>query len=166
VRRREVVVAAAGAAVLARPAVARAQAAIEADVLTRALRLELTTMFAYDTIGIAGVLDGAAARRLRRLRGHEAEHAAALARALADLGSPQPPPPRDVTQVEVPEIRAGLDGLSGRDDALALLVSIERLSVAAQRAALARLRDVRHIQLAATILAAEAAHLVAWRTVR
>ncbi|HEV2785963.1 MAG TPA: ferritin-like domain-containing protein, partial [Solirubrobacteraceae bacterium] len=155
----------AGALTLARPAVAAAQAAHEADVLTRALRLEHTGLFAYDAVLAEGVLRGADDERARVLRGHEAEHAKVLAAALEGLSWPLPRPPRRVEDVEVPQVRVALDELRDRDGAVALLVELERLSLAAYRAGIARLRDARHIQLAATILAAEATHLVAWRTV-
>ena len=164
-RRRDVVLAAAGAAVLVRPAAASAQVQREADVLTRALRFEHNGVLAYDAVDAAGVLHGAARSRLRRLRAHEAEHAAAIAEALDDLGWPVPAPPAGVEEVEIPQIRTELDALRDRDSALALLVGVERLSLDVHRAGIAALRDMRHIQLVATILAAEATHLVAWRTV-
>ena len=163
-RRRDVVVAA-GALALARPAVAAAQIGREADALTRALRLEHATVFAYDAVDAAGALRGDAALLLRRLRGHEAEHAEALARALTDIAWPLPRPPDTAEEVDVPQIRAALGGLGDRAGALAFLREIERLSVGAHRAALGRLRDGRHLQLVATILAAEATHQVAWRAV-
>ncbi len=164
-RRRELVLAGAGAALLAVPARAAAQAAREADALTRALVVEHTAVFAYDRVKDAGVLRPREAALARRLRAHEAEHAAALAGALGDLGWPLPAPPDAVEDVELPQVRAGLDALRDRDGAHALLTAVERLSLDAHRAAIARLRDARHIQLAATILAAEASHLVAWRAV-
>ena len=44
--------------------------------------------------------------------------------------------------------------------------AIEALGLDVYAAAIGALRDARHIQLAATILAAEASHGVAWRAVR
>jgi ferritin-like protein len=159
-----VLLAAAGAASLVRPGAAAAQGSREADVLTRALRLEHVTVFAYDAIASAAVLTGARADRLRRLRGHEAAHAAALGKALAALGAPRPTAPRALGDVDVPQVHAALAALHDGDDALALLVELERLAVEAYRAALDGLRDAAHLQLVATILAAEASHLVAWRS--
>ena len=164
-RRRDLVVAAAGAAVLARPAAAVAQAQREADALTRALELEHTTVFAYDRIADARALPGAAGADLRRLRAHEAEHAEAVAKALGDLGYPLPKPPDVVEEVAIPQVRSALEALDSRAAALALLTDLERLSLDAYEAAVGRLRDARHIQLAATILATEATHLVLWRAV-
>lgn len=163
--RRQTLLAATATALAARPARAVAQAALEADVLSRAVRLELTSLFAYDRVVASGLLRPREQRRAERLLGHEAEHARALAVALRDLGGAVPDQPRTLDDVEVPAIRAGLDRLDDRGAALAVLVEVERLSTQAHQAAIGRLRDARHIQLAATILAAEAAHLVAWRTV-
>jgi len=165
VRRREVVAAAAGAALLARPAAARAQDRREAGVLSLALRVENTSVFACDAVAEAGVLHGAAARRLDRVRDHEAAHAEAIAAALRAIQAPLPAPPRALGEVEIPQVRAGLDALDGPDDAIALLIEVERLSLEAHRAGIARLREVRHVHLLATILAAEATHLVAWGAV-
>jgi rubrerythrin len=165
VRRRELGAAAAGAALLARPARAAAQADREAAALVDVLRLEHAAVLAYDEVEGAGVLRAPERRLAARLRGHEALHAAALARALRDLGWPPPEPPRSLDRVEVPELRAALGGPRDRDDAVGLLLDLERLSLETYGAAIARLRDARHLQLAATILAAEATHLVSWRTV-
>ena len=163
--RRGLFVVAGGLGVALRPAVAVAQAAREADALTSALRLEHVSVFAYDAVVASGLLRGDELRMARRLRGHEASHAEAFAKALGDLGWPLPRPPDRLDQVEVPLVRSGLDSLAGRDDALALLSRLEALSLDVHRAALVRLRDGRFIQLAATVLAAEAQHEVAWRAV-
>jgi rubrerythrin len=165
VTRRELVAAAAGGALLARPARAAAQVAREADTLTGALELEHATVLAYDRVAAAGVLRGPQRRVAARLRDHEARHADALGRALRELGRRPPAPPRAPAEVEIPAVRAALDALRDRDDALRLLADLERVSLDAYRTAMGRLRDARHLQLAATILAAEAAHLVSWRTV-
>ena len=62
--------------------------------------------------------------------------------------------------MEIPQLRAASTALGGRDSALALLVEIERRGRSrAHRAAIDALRDARHIQLVATILATEATHL-------
>ncbi|HEX2084349.1 MAG TPA: ferritin-like domain-containing protein, partial [Solirubrobacteraceae bacterium] len=147
---------------LARPAAAAAQAAREADALTQALRHEHVGVFAYDAVLAADVLRADEQRRAERIRGHEAQHAEALAKALGELGWPLPPAPGRAEHVEVPEVRAAVDALRDRRDALALLARVEQLASDVHRAAIARLRDGRHIQLAATILAAEASHLVVW----
>lgn len=152
--------------VLARPAAAVAQVGREAEILTGALRIEHVTVFAYDAVLRSGLLAGEALALARRLRGHESEHAAAFARALGDIGFALPDPPERVADVEVPAVRSGLSALDDRAAALTLLADLERLSLDAHRAALTRLRDGRFLQLTATVLAAEAQHAVAWRTVR
>ena len=151
--------AAAGAALL-RPSPALAQAAREAGALTNLLRIELVAVFAYDEA--LRRLGGEAARLARSLREHEAAHAEALSEALTAMHWPLPRSPEAVDEVELPSVRVALDG----DDAAAGLVEVARLSEQAYRLAIGRLREAGHIQLAATILGAEAAHLVAWRAVR
>ena len=160
-RRRELV-ATAGALALLRPAVAAAQAAREAEALSDLLRIEHTSVFAYDHVLGAELLGGEQERLARTLRDHEARHADALAKALSDMRWPLPDPPDRLERVEVPQVRAALEG----DDPRAALSAVERLSEEVYRLALGRLRSGPHIQLAATILAAEASHLVAWRAVR
>ena len=164
-RRRDVLVAAAGAGVLARPALARAQDSPDADVLARSLHVEHTSMFVYDAVAAANVLDGEASERLRRLRDHEKVHASALVRAVSKLGGPLPAFPRGAAEVQLPQIRAGLDALDEARDATDLLIELERVSLDAHRAGIARLRETQHLQLLATILATDATHLAAWRAV-
>ena len=160
-RRRELFVAA-GAVALVRPAVAVAQVAREAEALSDLLRVEHTSVFAYDHVLGADVLSGGQERLARALRAHEARHAAALAKLLSNMGWQLPTPPDRLERVEIPEVRAALEG----DDPREALTVVERLSEAVYRLGLGRLRSGPNIQLAATILAAEASHLVAWRTVR
>jgi hypothetical protein len=160
-RRRHFLLAGAALAV-ARPATAAAQAEREAGALTNLLRVEHTSVFAYDHVLARGGLERVEEGLARRLRAHEAAHAEALAKALGEMHWPLPRPPGDIEQVEIPQIRAALD----TDGPRAALVAVERLSDEVYRLAIGRLREAKHIQLAATILAAEASHLVAWRAVR
>ena len=145
-----------------RPATAAAQAAQEADALGSLLRVEHTGVFAYDHVIASGGLRRGGERLAGTLRDHEARHVAALEKSLRDLGWPLPEPPDGLEAVEIPQVRAALD----RDPSRAALVTVEQLSDQVYRLALGRLRNGPHIQLAATILAAEASHLVAWRAVR
>lgn len=158
-RRRDLVAAGAGAVALVRPATAAAQAAREAETLTSLLRVEDTSVFAYDYATPS--LPLRAQRLARGLRAHEAAHREALANALAAMHWPLPRAPAALAQVEIPQVRAALEDGEPRS----ALIEVERLSEQVYRLGIARLREAKHIQLAATILAAEAAHLVAWRTV-
>jgi hypothetical protein len=162
VRRRRLIAGALGGWALARPALAAAQAARESGALTNLLRLEHTSVFAYDHVLASGALDRAQERLLRTLRAHEAEHAEALAKALTARGWPLPKPPDALEQVEIPQVRATLDA----GDPQAAVAEVEALSDQVYRLAIGRLREAPHIQLVATILATEATHLVAWRAVR
>ncbi|HEX8083511.1 MAG TPA: ferritin-like domain-containing protein [Solirubrobacteraceae bacterium] len=164
--RRAFLASGAAAALLARPSPAAAQAGGDQDVLTRALRFEQTTLFAYDEVGRSRLLGRGAGARFAHLRAHESSHVAALAKTLAGRGWTAPPPPARVDDVEVPQIRAAIDGLRDRSAALSLLREVEELSIEVHRAALAALREPQHIQLVARLLAAESTHLVAWRAVR
>jgi Ferritin-like domain len=152
----------AAALALLRPAAAAAQAAREAEALGALLRVEHTSVFAYEHVLRGGTLRGAQARLAGTLRAHEARHAAALEKALRDMGWPLPKPPDRLERVEVPQVRLALEG----DDPRGALTELERLSDEVYRLGLGRLRSGPHVQLAATILAAEATHRVAWRTVR
>ena len=160
-RRRELLVTGAAVCVAARPGVAAAQAAREAEALSRLLRVEHTSVFAYDHVLGMERLSGARERLARALRAHEARHAEALAKALSDMRWPLPDPPAGLDAVEIPQVRAALEG----DDPGAAIATVEEVSEEVYRLALGRLRSGPNIQLAATILAAEASHLVAWRAV-
>src|SRR4051812_16596678 len=61
------------------------QAQGDAAVLNAALELEHTAIAAYE-VGV-GLLKGSARQQGREFLAHEREHAAALARAISDLGS-------------------------------------------------------------------------------
>ena len=164
-RRRELILAAAAgtAATLAGPGRAAAQLVQEAGALDRAARLEHVMVFAYDAISAAGVLSPRERRLARRVRAHEAEHAAAVVEALGDLGWPLPTPPERLEQVEVPAIRAALGGMRTREDAHAAALLVEATAAEAYARVQRVLRDGRHLQLAGAIMAGEGQHLVAWR---
>ena len=80
---------------------------------------------------------------------------------MTDRGWKPPDPPREPDDISFPQIRAAID-----DGGPASIAAIEALGLDVYAAAIGALRDARHIQLAATILAAEASHGVAWRAVR
>ena len=145
-----------------RPVTAAAQASRDAEALEALLRVEHTSVVAYDHVLATGGLGGERERLARTLRDHEARHAAALAKALTDLRWPLPRPPGRLERVEIPQVRAALEDEPPHE----ALMAVERLSDEVYRLGMGRLRRGPYIQLAATILAAEASHLVAWRAVR
>ena len=155
--------AAPAACTFVRPASAAAQdPADEAEALSSLLRVEHTSVFAYEHVLASGGLRPDGERLARSLRDHEARHARALVKALSDMGWPLPHPPDRLDRVEIPQVRAALENDAPHE----ALATVARVSDEVYRLALGRLRTGPHIQLAATILAAEASHLVAWRAVR
>jgi hypothetical protein len=138
------------AAALMGSAPARA-AADEGTLLTGLWRREMGAALAYDK-----VLDADPA--LAALRSHEADHAAALATALAAVGLGTPPPPESPADLDVAaELLAGAG--PGRDAVLAAAIALEEALVATYRDALPALPDAKIAMTAATILASHAQHL-------
>lgn len=148
--------AAASVPLLARARSAFAQADGDAEILKAAIALEQTAAVAYGALVGSGVLDEDLAAVLRLLREQEQEHVDALAMALESLGggAPEPPAPEDVD---------GLGALRSRADVLRFGIELERMAVAAYYDAHAKLQDAKLLQTSASIMAADAQHLVVLR---
>jgi uncharacterized protein YbbK (DUF523 family) len=94
------------------------------------------------------------------LRGHEADHAAAIATELAAVGLGTPRPPQWVSEIDVSaEQLARADAETVKARALAL----EEELVALYRTALPNLRDEKIAMTAATILASHSQHALILR---
>lgn len=165
--RRAFVAGAALAVVAGRPAVARAELREEARIIESALRLEQTAVHAYDAVVRGGAVDEPLALRLGALRDHEQAHADALAAALEALGGRRPPAPADDRQADEALAELGIPfGIEGARDAttaLELLLALELRQVEHYTRAVGELEDVRLIQTAASVVAAEGQHLVVIR---
>jgi ferritin-like protein len=142
VRRRELVLAAVGAA-FARPAVAAA-AAGEADIVMRLIVAEQQAAFAY-----------------RRRPGpadfglHEEQHASALRSQLSALGRAGPESPRSPSELDGPARRVVE---AGEGAVLGAQIELEASLLAAYRRALVELAEPSILRTAATIAAGHAQH--------
>ena len=120
-------------------------------ILNSLLALENAVIAAYDD-GMR-LLRGERLSFMRRVLDQEREHAASLARTVVELGgTPARPKP-------IEEYRDGFPRMTGGRDVLRFAVDLEELSVKRYEDAVARLTRPRLRQTAASIAAAEAAHL-------
>jgi hypothetical protein len=148
VRRRELLLAAAGT--LVAPAAALGHTPTEGDVLLDLMRREQSAKLAYGAA--SRTLGAGAPLELVTIRGHESDHADALATELAavGLGRPLKPPLAGIAQ----ELAAASD----RRAVLDLAVKLEDELVDAYRKSLVLLPDAKIAMTAATILASHAQH--------
>ena len=156
ITRREALVGAAAAS-LAAPAIA---SAAPGDVvpLTSLMRLEQALQFAYAEA--ANDADAKVRAIARELGAHEGEHVAALATDLEAMGARRPRPPASIEDVEA--LLRPL-GIERGDDGLEYLLAIEEAVISAYVLALGRLRDMRLLQTASSILGSQAQHAVVLR---
>lgn len=127
------------------------QAQGDAAVLNAALELEHTAIAAYE-IGL-GLLKGKALADAREFLAHEREHAAALTRAVATLGTePVKPRPRSA-------YAAGFPPLKTASQFLDFALDVEGTAVAAYLDSLAALNTDPLRAEMASIMTAEAEHM-------
>jgi rubrerythrin len=127
------------------------QAQGDAAVLNAALELEHTAIAAYE-VGM-GLLKGKALQQAREFLSHEHQHAAALARAISDLGSqPVSPRPRSAYIAGFPPLRSG-------DAFLNFALDVENTAVAAYLDSMAALNTDPLRAEVASIMTVEAEHL-------
>ncbi len=138
--------------------VGRAFAAADGDeaVLSRAVGLEQTAVVAYGAALGAGTLGPDLQATVRRIRGQERQHAAALTAALRKLGGSPPRPPRPG------EIR-GLRALRTQNEIAAFAIELENMVVAAYYQGQQKLREPALLRTTAQIMASEGQHLVVLR---
>src|SRR5436190_7511547 len=123
----------------------------DAAVLNAALELEHTTIAAYQ-VGV-GLLRGKALASAREFLAHEREHAAALTRAIARLGT-EPVNPRPTSAYA-----AGFPPLRNARDFLSFALDVENTAIAAYLDSLAALNTDPLRAEAASIMTNEAEHL-------
>jgi Ferritin-like domain len=140
------------AAAFARPTLASA-ATDEGGLLLGLWRREMGASLAYDRIAHLEPL-------FVTLRGHEADHAAAIATELAAVGLGTPRPPQWAGDLDVTAERLAR---SNADTALAAAVALEEELVALYRSAVPALPDSKIAMTAATILASHSQHLLILR---
>lgn len=130
----------------------------DADVLERALGLEQAAVFAYRTVAAGGKL-GPTTRVARLFAEQEQEHADALTRAVEAHGGTPPAKPARIR--DVPGLEVAAEGTA--TDILTFAVELETMATKAYYEAQGRLRAPRLVLLSATIMAADAQHLVVLR---
>jgi rubrerythrin len=161
--RRQALVAAGGAALLAgAPLTPAAWAADEDDreqaeaAMAAALRLEQTALVAYEAIANSGRLSGRVTALFRELLDDDRQHAQQLADALESFGVKPPIPPR----------RATIQGLASvRDDAGAasFAIALEEQAIGAYSEAVRHLADANVLRTVAGAMGADGQHLVVLR---
>jgi hypothetical protein len=137
------------AAALGRPSLASA-ATDEGGLLLGLWRREMGASLAYDRVAHTNPL-------FVTLRGHEADHAAAIATELAAVGLGTPQAPKWASEIDV---TAELLARAKPDTALPAAVALEEELVALYRSAVPALPDAKIAMTAATILASHSQHLL------
>jgi hypothetical protein len=165
--------AAAGAVVLATPALAPAIAAAasgggsspppdDAARLTRVLSMAVLAAYVYEQVFAEDVLTGSERRALDRFDEQEQAHVVALRRAVVAAGGTVIRPPSSITVANRYLAHRGIGGrlgqLQGSQDALDLLISVERSSIGSCYVALLGLTGSAPITLVASIMANDAQH--------
>jgi hypothetical protein len=134
------------------PSVASA-AADEGGLLLGLWRREMAASLAYDRVAHLEPL-------FVTLRGHESDHAAAIATQLAAVGLGTPRPPEWAADLDVSAEMLARSDAKGAMTAAALL---EEDLVALYRTAVPQLQDAKIAMTAATILASHSQHLLILR---
>jgi hypothetical protein len=130
--------------------------------LNRLMSVELLLLYVYDHVLATSVLPAHAHRAMNQLRSHEEAHVGALRAQLSARAARRPSPPPSTAAANRylarRNVRGRLGQLQGPDDALRLLLALERVVVGAYFVALREIRDPRVIVLAAQIMASDAQH--------
>jgi hypothetical protein len=130
--------------------------------LHRLMSVELLLLYVYDHALAGSILPSGAHRAMSLLRSHEEAHVAALSAQLSARGASRPSPPPSIAvanrYLARRKVRGRLGQLKGSEDALRLLLALERVAVGAYFVALRELREPRLIVLAAEIMASDAQH--------
>ena len=165
--------AAAGAAALAAPGLLPTDAGAassgatpappdDAARLERVLSMAVLAAYVYEQVFAEGVLTGSRRRALKGFDEQEQAHVVALRRAVVTAGGSviRPPASIDVGNRYLAhrEIGGRLGALQGPEDALDLLISVERSSIGSCFVALRGLTGSQAIVLVASIMANDAQH--------
>ena len=128
-------------------------AADEGGLLLGLWRREMGASLAYDRVAHTNPL-------FVTLRGHESDHAAAIATELAAVGLGTPKPPEWAGELDV---SAEMLARSDAKGAIATAALLEEDLVALYRTAVPQLQDAKIAMTAATILASHSQHLLILR---
>lgn len=137
----------------------------DAQALSKALVIERLMVLAYRRVLSSGKLEPDIERAIAPLLGHEVQHAAAVAAALAAMGVKESTAPLDLSAAAAVlsdhNIPGSLTNLDSQSDAMKLLVDLESLAEGVYFTALKTLSTAALQRLAAQILACEAQHWTA-----
>jgi hypothetical protein len=130
--------------------------------LQRLMSVELLLLYVYEHVVGSSILPAPARRAMAQLQAHEQAHVGALRVRLSARGASHPAPPPSIAvanrYLARRTVRGRLGQLQGTDDALHLLLALERVAVGAYFVALREMRDPALIVLAAQIMASDAQH--------
>lgn len=166
-RRRTFIAAAAAPVAVPAAALAAREPRGEVAILHDALELELLAVYVYDAAIKSGLIDARLLATIGTLREHEQQHADAIGASLEALGGAlpaKPNAPEDADAILARRKATGrLESVTTREELLELAHEVEMLQVHAYVQAAGDVGDVRLMQTAASIAAAEGAHLVVLR---
>ena len=154
-----------GAVAIAAPLLLTARDAVaansgDAEVLAAGVTLERIAVLAYGEMLEGGLLSPRLQAVVRSFRDHEQEHVDALVTALDDLGGSVPAEP---SATDVERVVKGIGDMKTQADVLNAAIELEQAEVAAYHDAQRRLVDGKLLQTEASIMAAQAQHLVVLR---
>jgi rubrerythrin len=129
---------------------------LSADLLAKALQVELTSVVAYEAIANSGRAGEHATLIFRQLLDQERQHVESLTEAVEQLGAKPPQAPRRA------EIR-GLGRVRSQASAVRFAIALEQGQLGAYSDAILELTDANAIRIVATIVGAEGGHLVLLR---
>lgn len=163
--RRQVLVAAAAAPLLAHARTATAAVGGDAAVLTRVAYVELVLQAGYRyALSVRPSRITALAAEFGR---HEAEHLGALATSLEALGAPRPPAPRTLAELDRAAAALGVTPAPSRArsprELLRMALALEQASLLTLNRAHGGLADQHLLQTATTIMGCQAQHAVVLR---
>jgi hypothetical protein len=168
VTRRDLLVAGAvvGAVALAEPGVAAAvgesASAGDSARLSRVLSMAVLAAYVYQQVFAENVVTGSRRRALNGFDQQEQAHVVALRRAVVATGGTVVKPPSSLDAANKDLAHRGIGGrlgqLQGPEDALDLLISIERSSIGSCYVALRGLTGSAAIELVARIMGNDAQH--------
>lgn len=158
--------AAAGGALLAGPAVAASargsQAAADGEALSHVLEMAQLAAYVYDAVFAEHIIKGGRRRALDGFDEQERAHVAALRSAVRARGGPVGAPPSSDHDANERLARRDIGGrlgqLQGPEDALDLLIDVERSSIGSCFVALGALTGADAIVLVARIMGNDAQH--------
>lgn len=147
---------------LTRTASGASAAAADTGWLERLASIEQLLLFTYEHVLGSTILPPGARRELAPVLAHEQSHVTALRAQIRGRGGRAPAPPSSIAVADRYLARRQISGrlgqLRGEQDALHLLLALERVTVGVYFVALRELRDRSLVTLAIQIMASDSQH--------